>query len=146
MPDVGATRRLALPPRQDGEWIGFFTVGNLRKVPLRGGVASSVTEARNPYGGTWAEDGTIYFLDAEGSELVAVREDGTGRSDATLHGSFFDPLTRFSVVAREAVPAPRDGVRALLVYGGDRRQRRNAGSVLPWKDIHSYDWDPEVAD
>ncbi len=73
----------------DGEWIGFFTVGNLRKVPLRGGVASSVTEARNPYGGTWAEDGTIYFLDAEGSELVAVREDGTGRRVLPLSARCF---------------------------------------------------------
>ena len=75
----------------DGEWIGFFTVGSLRKVPLRGGAATTITEARNPYGAAWTEDGTIYFLDAEGSELVTVKEDGSGRTALLLASRSYWP-------------------------------------------------------
>lgn len=60
----------------DGTWVGFFAAGELRKVPRGGGTPAVVTEARNPYGAVWTADGLIHFSDAEGSELVSVRDDG----------------------------------------------------------------------
>ncbi len=73
-----------------------------------------------------------------GDDFLAVEV----KSGATLHSSFFESLKLFSALAREAVPPLRDGVQALLVYGGDRRQQRSAGEVLPWKEIQSFPWLP----
>jgi hypothetical protein len=71
-----------------------------------------------------------------GRDLVAVEV----KSGATIHPSFFDSLKRFERLAREAVPAPQDGIEGVLVYGGDRKQIRSAGQVLPWRGIQEYPW------
>ena len=71
-----------------------------------------------------------------GRDVLAVEV----KAGATLHPAFFDNLARFSALAREAVPPPLEGVRALLVYGGDRRQERSAGLALPWRAVQSGGW------
>lgn len=71
-----------------------------------------------------------------GRDLIAVEV----KSGATVHASFFDNLERFAKLAREAVPPPQEGVQRLLVYGGDRRQARAAGVVLPWRQVQDYPW------
>ena len=43
----------------DGEWIGFFADGALKKVPIAGGLAQTLSE--DGPGGSWASDDTIYF-------------------------------------------------------------------------------------
>jgi Tol biopolymer transport system component/predicted Ser/Thr protein kinase len=44
----------------DGEWIGFFTGGTVRKAAMQGGSAVVVGEAPlNALGGSWGEDGNI---------------------------------------------------------------------------------------
>jgi hypothetical protein len=44
----------------DGEWIGCFTGGTVRKVAMQGGSAVVVGEAPlNALGGSWGEDGNI---------------------------------------------------------------------------------------
>lgn len=72
-----------------------------------------------------------------GRDLVAVEV----KSAATVHASFFDAFGTFEELLREAVPAPENGVRGVVVYGGDRRQQRTAGLVLPWSEIQSFAWD-----
>lgn len=68
----------------DGTWVGFFTVDHLKKVPLAGGAVTHLGEARNPYGAAWTDDGTIYFCDAEGFELVEISDDGRRRQSRRL--------------------------------------------------------------
>jgi Tol biopolymer transport system component len=47
----------------DGEWIGFFAAGNLKKVSLAGGSSQIICRAATaPGGGTWLDDGTIVFI------------------------------------------------------------------------------------
>jgi eukaryotic-like serine/threonine-protein kinase len=46
----------------DGQWIGFFAEGKLKKVPVSGGEPQVVAEASLPFGGSWAADDTIYFV------------------------------------------------------------------------------------
>ncbi|MDX1632942.1 MAG: hypothetical protein R3234_13810, partial [Thermoanaerobaculia bacterium] len=56
----GATRPFFSP---DGEWIGYFDAGDLKKVPARGGVPLTVTTGAGSgfNSAAWSEDDTIVF-------------------------------------------------------------------------------------
>ena len=60
----------------DGQWIGFFADGKLKKVSLGGGEAVTLTEASPQVarGGTWHEDGSI-LLGMTGGKFLRVRAD-----------------------------------------------------------------------
>jgi serine/threonine protein kinase len=45
----------------DDRWIGFFTDGMLKKVPVEGGVTQDLCEASLPYGASWGDDESIVF-------------------------------------------------------------------------------------
>jgi hypothetical protein len=56
----------------DGNWIAFFQLGDrlgtratLNKIGTRGGPAIEICSVNNPFGGVWADDGTIVFATAE---------------------------------------------------------------------------------
>ena len=61
----------------DGEWVGFFTPAELRKVSISGGapVTLATVTARNR-GATWSESGTIVFAPVAVSPLFRVPEAG----------------------------------------------------------------------
>jgi serine/threonine-protein kinase len=47
----------------DGEWIGFYSEGTLKKVAVSGGAPVIIGgNATDPSGAWWAADGTIYFV------------------------------------------------------------------------------------
>jgi serine/threonine-protein kinase len=56
----------------DGQWIGFFSRGRLKKVPTTGGAVQDVCDAASNQGGTWAPDDTIYFAPFSTSGLWKV--------------------------------------------------------------------------
>ena len=68
----------------DGQWIGFFAGGKLKKVAVAGGAAVTLCDAPNARGGSWADDGTIVFQpeNIPGSELKRVS--AAGGSPSTL--------------------------------------------------------------
>jgi Tol biopolymer transport system component/predicted Ser/Thr protein kinase len=43
----------------DGEWIGFFADGKLKKISVEGGAAVTLCDAPIPDGGSWGDDGNI---------------------------------------------------------------------------------------
>ena len=45
----------------DGQWIGFFAEGKLKKISVQGGAAVALCDASNDRGGSWGDDGTIVF-------------------------------------------------------------------------------------
>jgi Tol biopolymer transport system component len=45
----------------DGQWIGFQQGGQLKRVPLGGGAAISLSAASNPWGVSWDADGVIRY-------------------------------------------------------------------------------------
>jgi eukaryotic-like serine/threonine-protein kinase len=69
----------------DGQWLGFFADGKLKKVLVSGGEAPSLCDAGDPRGASWASRGTIIFAPTRDSALKQV-------SDA---GGTPQPLTRF---------------------------------------------------
>ncbi len=55
----------------DGQWIGFFTGGKLKKIRIGESQPITLCEARNPAGAAWGRDGTIYFAESI-SQLVPM--------------------------------------------------------------------------
>ena len=45
----------------DGQWIGFWQDGQLKKVSITGGLPVTLCAAQNPWGASWATDDTILF-------------------------------------------------------------------------------------
>jgi serine/threonine-protein kinase len=66
---AGATNPFFSP---DGQWIGFFAQGKLKKIALTGGPAQVVCDASYGVGGSWGSDGTIYFAPSNISGLFKV--------------------------------------------------------------------------
>ncbi|HEU5256854.1 MAG TPA: protein kinase [Vicinamibacterales bacterium] len=68
----------------DGRWIGFFANpkgnfnGLLKKIPVDGGIATTICAAVYGRGATWAPDGTIVFApgSAPGTTLMRVSSSG----------------------------------------------------------------------
>ncbi|HET6668709.1 MAG TPA: protein kinase [Pyrinomonadaceae bacterium] len=72
----------------DGQWLGFFANGSLKKVPLNGGAPETICKAENPRGGVWSSDGTIIFTPGTDAPLYRVSASG-GAAEAlsTIDGS-----------------------------------------------------------
>src|SRR5688572_27432409 len=60
----------------NGEWVGFFTGSELRKIPLAGGTPVPLAAVSEVAGATWAPDGRILVSAREGSLLGWVPEGG----------------------------------------------------------------------
>ena len=55
----------------DGQWLGFFGGGKLKKIAVTGGAPVTLADAPIARGGSWAEDGTIVFTPTAGRRPVA---------------------------------------------------------------------------
>jgi serine/threonine protein kinase/Tol biopolymer transport system component len=66
----------------DGQWVGFFAGGKLKKVSINGGVAITLCDAALSVGGSWSRQGTIVF--GTGGPLMQVSDAG-GTPKALTH-------------------------------------------------------------
>jgi serine/threonine protein kinase/Tol biopolymer transport system component len=60
----------------DGEWVGFFANGKVKKVSLRGGAALTIGNAADPSGASWGRHGIIALATTGVSPLQQVSEAG----------------------------------------------------------------------
>ena len=60
----------------DGQWLGFFADGKLKKISALGGAAVTLCDAPDSRGGSWGEDGTIVFTPGHLSPLFRVSSAG----------------------------------------------------------------------
>src|SRR5262249_24059558 len=60
----------------DGQWIGFFAGGKLKKLPMQGGVPVTLCGAPSPRGGSWGDDDNIILSPAIASGLMRVSSAG----------------------------------------------------------------------
>ena len=60
----------------DGQWLGFFADGKLKKVPIDGGPPLILCDAPIPMGGTWSRDDVIIFAPLDNSGLSQVSAAG----------------------------------------------------------------------
>jgi len=56
----------------DSQWLGFFTVAELKKVPVTGGSPITLAETEMPRGGSWSADGRIVFAPESNGGLSIV--------------------------------------------------------------------------
>jgi serine/threonine-protein kinase len=99
----------------DGQWLGFFAGGFLKKVAVSGGAPQTIAPASSPLGGSWMDDGSIVFVADVTSGLQQVPSAGgtpeTLMAIDSRHGTD-------TVAAPWALPGGR-GV--LLTVRGDNR-------------------------
>jgi len=70
----------------NGQWIGFFSDGKLKKILAQGGGAVTLCDAPNPRGGSWGDDDNI----------VAALEAASGLSRVSSSGGSPQPLTQLN--------------------------------------------------
>src|SRR5712692_933400 len=107
----------------DGQWIGFFTDGKLKKISVQGGAAVTLCDAPNDRGGSWGDDGTIAF---EPDAQVAF-------SKVSSAGGTPQPLTTLDKQAGETTqrwPQVLPGGKAVLFTSSAILDFRNADIVV----------------
>ncbi len=67
----------------DGEWIGFFAQGKLKKIAIGGAALQTVTDAPEARGGTWDSDDTIYFTPRNAASIWKVSAAGGTATELT---------------------------------------------------------------
>jgi serine/threonine-protein kinase len=77
---TGATSVFLSP---DGEWVGFFGGGKLKKTRISGGAAITLADAVEGVGAAWGAGGTIVFAPALASALWQVPAQGGTPQPAT---------------------------------------------------------------
>ena len=60
----------------DGQWVGFFAEGKLKKVPVTGGSPVVLCEVGGGFGASWGNDDTIFFAPGSMSGLWRVSAKG----------------------------------------------------------------------
>jgi len=60
----------------DGQWLGFFADGKMKKISVRGGATIPICDAVLEFGASWAEDDTIVFANSLGAALSQVPSAG----------------------------------------------------------------------
>jgi Tol biopolymer transport system component/predicted Ser/Thr protein kinase len=60
----------------DGQWLGFFVGGKLKKVSVSGGAALTLGVVAQPHGASWGSQGIIVFGHTNGSALEGVLDAG----------------------------------------------------------------------
>jgi serine/threonine-protein kinase len=70
----------------DGQWVGFFAEGKLRKVSVLGGASVTLCDASSPRGASWGEDGAIVVAPSVAGGLFRVPESG-GKPEALTKSS-----------------------------------------------------------
>jgi len=67
----------------DGNYIGFFAQGKLKKIALSSGAVQTICDAADGRGATWSKDGIIVFSPAGDNPLFSVPDSGGTPSPLT---------------------------------------------------------------
>ena len=102
----------------DGEWIGFFAGGALKKVAVAGGSPVVITRVGAARGAVWASDGRILFADGDAVALQSVPASG---GSPTSYHSLQDRLNWSSQDRRLYWPSLLPGEQWAVGSSGSRR-------------------------
>jgi serine/threonine-protein kinase len=115
----------------DGDWIGYFAEGALKKVPRAGGPSVSLADAPAPRGGTWGEDGSIVYAPLARSGLWQVPADGgaarpltsldSTRGETSHRNPTFVPGLRTVLFVAQGSSYAEEAVGAVSLDTGARR-------------------------
>jgi serine/threonine-protein kinase len=106
----------------DGQWIGFFANGKLKKISVQGGAAVTLCDVPNDRGGSWGVDGNI---------VLAVNS-RVGLSRIPAAGGMLQPLTKLDQTKGETThrfPQVLPGAKAVLFTAGTVNGDFSAASI-----------------
>ncbi len=109
----------------DGDWIAFFADGKLKKVSVSGGAAITLCDAADDRGGTWAEEGAIFFTPSGQAGVGLSRVSSAGGTPQTLT----TPDPAFQEVTHRWPQALLRG-KAVLYTAGSRGNFEDASLVV----------------
>jgi len=109
----------------DNQWVAFIAENKLKKVSLKGGSPQILTEATNSIGGTWADNGIIFFTIREGGVIYSISEKG-GESKLVEVKSYLQAEGHPGALWPHALP----GGRQLLVTSQNNPQKRYSIHLL----------------
>jgi Tol biopolymer transport system component/tRNA A-37 threonylcarbamoyl transferase component Bud32 len=116
----------------DGEWIGFFASGKLKKVSVSGGTVQTLCDVADPRGGTWSADDWVYFAPNNLSGIYKIpASGGTPQQVTTLDRTKGEVSHRYPLTIR--------GGKALLftVWTGPGSDERHVhAQLLPSGERH----------
>jgi serine/threonine protein kinase len=107
----------------DGQWIGFFASGKLKKVPVVGGTVVIVCDAPNGRGAVWDEDGRIIFNPSSAGGVSLQRVSAAGGTPETL-------VTLEVGEATQRWPQVLPGGRAVLYTTSKNLGNYNDGDIV----------------
>ena len=67
----------------DGQWLGFFAGGKMKKISVSGGAAQTLADDSTPEGATWGSQGTIVF--SHGAQFLQQVSDAGGIPQPLTH-------------------------------------------------------------
>jgi len=114
----------------DGEWIGFFAGGELKKVAVAGGRPVVIARTVAPRGAVWTSDGRIIFADRDSRAILSVRASGGNTSELPAPpGRFWWP----SLLPREEWLVGSSDARRLVLWSlkEGRGYALSAGGPVP---------------
>src|ERR1700678_307499 len=77
----------------DGKYLGFFSEGKLKKIPVTGGTVQVLCDAPEGRGGNWNEQGTIIFAPRIAGSLQSVSDGGGAPVEITKSDSSGETYT-----------------------------------------------------
>jgi serine/threonine-protein kinase len=107
----------------DGQWVGFFAQGKLKKTRIDGGEPISLCDAPNGRGGGWSEDNSI----------VASLDPGVGLSQVPLEGGKAVTLTKLNPETGETThrwPYVLPGGKAAIFVASTQQGGYEDGSIM----------------
>jgi len=99
----------------DGQWVGFFSAGKMKKVSIMGGEPVTLADAPNPKGASWGPDGTIIFTPTYRSSLLRVSAAG-GTPEAAIPPDAAD-TRRFPAHWPEVLPGGKAVIFTIVERG-----------------------------
>ena len=125
--------------------LGIRTPEQLRTHPLRGPIFETwvVSEVAKRRANCGEANGLSFYRDQNGVEadLVVERPSGNvfveAKSAATASSSLLDGARR----VRSYFGPASERCPIVVVYGGDQLQRRGTDSMVPWRELHEFDWE-----
>jgi serine/threonine-protein kinase len=112
----------------DGQWLGFFAGGKLKKVSVSGGAVITLGDAVQPRGASWNSQGTIAFAPTNGQRLLQLSDAGGApqpltrleKGDTGHRWPEFLPSGKAVLFASGAIDTPR-----ITTYSLGTSEQRN---------------------
>jgi hypothetical protein len=116
--------------------------------PLRGAIFESwvVAEVKKTLANLGERASLAFYRDQPGTEVDLVLERARRllaveiKSGQTIASSFFDGFGPFERALAGRSTRRKEELSRLVVYGGERGQRRSDVRVLAWRELAGFDW------